>query len=691
MAEQAGAASRRLALPPVVPFNLSPEQHFAAPVQVQCHGCPLDFPAPVDRDLQYVSWLMVESYSTLSQLRETALWCLRCLAERLQGVTDHIRSQQAEALKLVNPQVHFALLALMIGVLQWPDTTFCRNLFAGFPATGYVGPCGVWDAQPAPYALDTDVFQHSETDAATLAAEIQQRPIADEDLAVIQSASAEDEKKHWCTPEFGWDALCSFGRPYRLIKRFVITQASGKKRVIDDAAGGGQSAHSHDANHLQFCSALQPCAHVQTLATAVKSRYGPEVPLLEPVVTCGEELPDAYRKIPMRPEHSWSCIVCYPGRSGKGLRLRRYHSMLFGLPLAVTAFNRLPFFLQALTRRIFVLLCSFYYDDATFQDWQSTATHTQSLVAEVMQLLGYPFAQAKSQGPSATGDFLGLVHDLSAAHVTAEIRVWIRDRLQAKISDLINTAFAEQRLHPGTAAKLYGCVTFLDQAAFGKIARAGLSALKDRQCVDTTSMLTPSLVRAFETIQAVIRLQPQRVVRILAGQQPRICGASDAAQDQHVGSGGFLVHTRMFIRLGAVVPITPAVVQLWKPCDVYIAQLELLMVFQAILTFPDEFRYASGVWYIDNIASLMALIKGRSDNLDLDHLAQMIHLLLYHLHSSLWFEWVQSKSNWSDGISRDGFRDKFVKDYSFQCHESTVPILLWQFPILPLSLVFSFL
>ena len=194
--------------------------------------------------------------------------------------------------------------------------------------------------------------------------------------AVIQSASAEDENKHWCTPEFGWDALCSFGRPYRLIKRFVITQASGKKRVIDDAAGGGQSAHSHDANHLQFCSALQPCAHVQTLATAVKSRYGPEVPLLEPVVTCGEDLPDAS-------EHSWSCIVCYPGRSGKGLRLRRYHSMLFGLPLAVTAFNRLPFFLQALMRRIFVLLCSFYYDDATFQNWQSAAPHTQSLVAEI--------------------------------------------------------------------------------------------------------------------------------------------------------------------------------------------------------------------------------------------------------------------------------------------------------------------
>ena len=130
-----------------------------------------------------------------------------------------------------------------------------------------------------------------------------------------------------------------------------------------------------------------------------------------------------------------------------------------------------------------------------------------------------------------------------------------------------------------------------------------------------------------------------------------------------MGSGGFLLNTRFFCRVGAVVRITPVVLQLWNPCEVCIAQLELLMVFQAVVTFPDEFRHASGVWYIDNFASLMALIKGRSDNLDLDHLAQMIHLLLYHLHCSLWFEWVQSKSNWSDGISRDGFKDRFVQDY----------------------------
>lgn len=111
--------------------------------------------------------------------------------------------------------------------------------------------------------------------------------------------------------------------------------------------------------------------------------------------------------------------------------------MLFGLPLAVTAFNRLPFLLQALLRRCFALLCSFYYDDATIQDWESTATRSQELVAQVMRLLGYPCAEAKRQGPSVSGDFLGLVHDFSAILTEQRIQVWIRERLQVKIQDFI--------------------------------------------------------------------------------------------------------------------------------------------------------------------------------------------------------------------------------------------------------------
>jgi len=691
MAEQAGAGGKRLALPPVVPFNLEPEQHFRAALKVQLNGCPLDFPSPVDRDLSFASFCMVEYRQQLRNHRLAALEVFQQVAARLQPVTAAIRQQQVAVLRHVNLSVHFAFLALLVGILQWPDTSFCHSLFAGFPAVGHLAPCGIWAAQPVEYVSLEAALAGGSDAAQHLFAELRHRVPTTEDLDVIHAAGNTDEQNSWCTHEFGWDELLAHQRPFRLIKRFVITQASGKKRVIDDAASGGQSLFSRDGNKLQFCSAMQPCAHVQALAAAAEWKYGPNTALPEAVVTCGEDLPDAYRKIPMDPDSSWACIVSYPGRGGTSLRFRRYHSMLFELPLAVTAFNRLPFLLQALLRRCFMLLCSFYYDDATFQDWESTAADSQRLVKSVMEIVGYPFASAKSQGPSRTGDFLGLVHDFSTITVDRQVQVWIRERLQTKIQDFILTAMQSDQLHPGTAAKLYGCVTFLDQAVFGKIARAGLNALKERQYLDHKSQLTPELQRAFQTITAVLTLEPKRVVHLRLSSCARIAGASDAAQEPLKSSGGFLLSTRCLQRLGAVVPITPSVVALWKPCEVYIAQLELLMVLQALLTFPDEFRQSSGVWYIDNIASLMALLKGRSDNDDLDHMAQMIHLMLFHLKCALWFEWIQSKSNRSDGISRTGFDDPFVKHYRFRCHLTTIMEPLWRFPLFAVSRIFSFL
>ena len=121
--------------------------------------------------------------------------------------------------------------------------------------------------------------------------------------------------------------------------------------------------------------------------------------------------------------------------------------------------------------------------------------------------------------------------------------------------------------------------------------------------------------------------------------------------------------------------------------------LSLSYLWCSKLSLPFQMNFGTLlVWYIDNFASLMALIKGRSDNLDLDHLAQMIHLLLYHLHCSLWFEWIRASLTGVTASPETVSKTDLSKTiYAFQCHTSSVPSPLWQLPIFLLSLVFSFL
>ena len=145
-------------------------------------------------------------------------------------------------------------------------------------------------------------------------------------------------------------------------------------------------------------------------------------------------------------------------------------------------------------------------------------------------------------------------------------------------------------------------------------------------------------------------------------------------------------------RMGTVPLIDGQVLGLWPDDqEVVIAQLELLMILQGLLTFPDAFRARSGIWWVDNVAALMALVKGTGRNSSLDDIAQMIHLLLFHLQAHLWFEWIESKSNWTDSISQLGMPDPFWRSQAFAVAPSLVLTNLWRLPMPVLSTVFSFL
>ena len=149
--------------------------------------------------------------------------------------------------------------------------------------------------------------------------------------------------------------------------------------------------------------------------------------------------------------------------------------------------------------------------------------------------------------------------------------------------DLLDTALGEQRLSPGTACDVAGCLTFLDQGMFGRVARAGLAALRERRL----PIKEPKLIR-----KVMPKSSHPHYPGSVAGTP---CPASARLRCQQTapreGSGGFLLIERKGDRLAAVVPITEAVIDLWPNSDKCIAQLELFMLLQAVPT---------GTWHIDD-------------------------------------------------------------------------------------------
>jgi hypothetical protein len=175
----------------------------------------------------------------------------------------------------------------------------------------------------------------------------------------------------------------------------------------------------------------------------------------------------------------------------------------------------------------------------------------------------------------------------------------------------------------------------------------------------------------------------------------RILAASDAAYEGDKGSAGFLAvlnpGKREEVRVGRVIDIPPELYQLWGDRKTYIAQLELLAVFVAMVELSHLVRRSHGLWCIDNVAALMALVKGTSDTQSMDQMTKAIHLGAFSLDAHTYYEYVESKANWADEISRAGIRGQWARDNEFVVQHCKVATILLRLPCIAITRVFSFL
>ncbi|CAE7784750.1 unnamed protein product, partial [Symbiodinium sp. KB8] len=406
--QQEGALNQRAALPPLVSFGLSDDEHFSQAVARLCAPLPTEQPPVLDRDLSFAAEFTACHRLSLRNRRQQSLGALKELKRRCAGLDTHLRKFQAPPLRRVTAARDIGLVAILVVLLMWPDYALPFALVAGMPAVGFAPCYGIFPQ------LEVDKIEYEEVlgDWRAHNAQVLQSigPSRDDDFLLSQPTK--DFESGFCTPPLPKESLLRRlkGRPYRLIPRCVITQSSGKQRIIDNADAGGQSESSRDSNKLVLCSALRPGQRAQ----AILSRVGPadwaQIRESDSLESGGEDWPDAYRRhCPMAEREALACLVVWWHKEWQAPAFQIYSGLLFGLPLAVTSFNRYSRFSEAVSRRIALAVVSSYFDDFNLVDWASSKGSGQWAVGEVNRALGTPFAEEKRQPMRPHGCFLGPV------------------------------------------------------------------------------------------------------------------------------------------------------------------------------------------------------------------------------------------------------------------------------------------
>ena len=73
--------------------------------------------------------------------------------------------------------------------------------------------------------------------------------------------------------------------------------------------------------------------------------------------------------------------------------------------------------------------------------------------------------------------------------------------------------------------------------------------------------------------------------------------------------------------------------------------------------------------FCDNSAAVATLVRGLSNSEDANGMAEATHLFCLEEAIRIWIDWVDSKSNPADGLSRDGLQDSWTMAQGWICRQ----------------------
>ena len=258
-----------------------------------------------------------------------------------------------------------------------------------------------------------------------------------------------------------------------------------------------------------------------------------------------------------------------------------------------------------------------------------------------------------------------------------------RPELVAKLREMITRFMVDNKCTPAEASKFRGLQGFMSLAYFGQLTKAGQRPFIDRQYVHRPPFtLSDSLRRACEFYLAILEDPPKRVMSIRQRERPPVIIASDAQVEpgELPGAGYIVWDLERELPRGAWYQHEDADLERLRTSMAQIAEgsqpiakCECAVLPTALYHEADWLRGRDIVWFVDNTVALSGLVKGTSREPVNEKLIAHFWVAAFRLDARIWLEYVDSKSNWADGISREFDKDLLVIEHRVETRRIVDP------------------
>jgi hypothetical protein len=330
----------------------------------------------------------------------------------------------------------------------------------------------------------------------------------------------------------------------------------------------------------------------------------------------------------------------------------------FGLVAAVYNYNRRSALVNEILQKVFKLVSFNFYDDK----YGFETEHTIDSAMECAQLahtwLGAKFDESKLQ-LGAVVDILGVTYDLD--RLLLLIKESRKEDLVAEISGILEAGLLE----PGHAGKLKGKLMFAASQLWGKVGRAFLLAISERQYSKTLSrdqkaLLGTALEQALKQWTRLVKEGPPRELKPVAPAKSDVVIFTDGffPDPRRSEKGPARVGAVMFdrrrvhpVQFSEIVP--KEVMDKWISRVTQIFMIELVAIILALETFRYYLHNTNVLLLVDAEAVEGALVKGYSSRSDVSLLVGKFWELAQELGAAIYVDRVPTDANCSDGPSRD--------------------------------------